>query len=239
MSKKKSTWDRIRAAFKSKDEAALEEALEDAETADSDGDDDDEKDKDGDKSTKTSDSATLAAIQKTLDSMNKRFTDMESELKEIKEKKDDDGKTGDTVLEAEEAERNTEAKGETYTGDMASVRQRAEILAPGFKLPTFDSKAKAADAICSCQRRALDAAYATDGGRAAITPFLAGRAPEFETMDSGTVNTIFTGAAELMRHTNNARGMRSGINTRDFGRQTTVADVNQRNRQFWAGRSGQ
>ena len=107
--------------------------MEDAETADSDGDDDDEKDKDGDKSTKTSDSATLAAIQKTLDSMNKRFTDMESELKEIKEKKDDDGKTGDTVLEAEEAERNTEAKGETYTGDMASVRQRAEILAPGFR----------------------------------------------------------------------------------------------------------
>ena len=36
---------------------------------------------------------------------------------------------------------------------MATVRSHAEILAPGIKLPTFDSKkVKTADAICACQR---------------------------------------------------------------------------------------
>lgn len=240
MSKKKSTWDRIRAAFKSKDEAALEEALGEAETSDADGDDDDDKGKDDDKSTKTGDSATLAAIKKTLDSMAKQFKDMESELKELKEKQvEDGGKTGDTVLEAEEAEHNTEAKGETYTGDMATVRSGAEILAPGIKLPTFDSKkVKTADAVCACQRKALETAYATDAGRAAIDPFLAGRAPEFGTMDSSSVSTIFNGAAALRRHQNNTSGVRSGISTRDFGRPSTVSSINEQNRKFWDARTG-
>lgn len=236
MSKKKSTWDRIRAAFKSKDEAALEEALEDAETSDADGDDD--NDKDADKSAKTGDSATLGKILKTLDALNKRVGDMEAAAKE-KEEKDDEKETKDTILEAEEAKHNTEAKGETYTGDMATVRSGAEILAPGIKLPTFDSKAvKTADAVCACQRKALETAYATDAGRAAIDPFLAGRAPEFGTMDASSVSTIFNGAAALRRHQNNTSGVRSGISTRDFGRPSTVSSINEQNRKFWDARTG-
>ncbi|WP_029953932.1 DUF2213 domain-containing protein [Achromobacter sp. DH1f] len=239
MSKKKITWDRIRAAFKSKDEAALEEALGEAETADDESEEERKAREEKESSSKTGDSATLAAIQKTLDSMSKRFTDMESEIKEIKEKQDDDGKTGDTVLEAEEAEHNAAAKGETYTGDMATVRSGAEILAPGIKLPTFDSKkVKTADAVCACQRKALETAYATDEGRAAIDPFLAGRAPEFGTMDASSVSTIFNGAAALRRHQNNTSGVRSGISTRDFGRPSTVSSINEQNRKFWDARTG-
>ncbi|WP_249205088.1 DUF2213 domain-containing protein [Achromobacter sp. Marseille-Q0513] len=234
MSKKKSTWDRIRAAFKSKDEAALEEALEDAETADADGDDDD-KDKDDDKSAKTGDGATLDAILGAVQKLTKRVGDMEAKMDE----KDDEKETKDTVLEAEEAEHNSEAKGETYTGDMATVRSGAEILAPGIKLPTFDSKkVKTADAVCACQRKALETAYATDAGRAAIDPFLAGRAPEFGTMDAASVSTIFNGAAALRRHQNNASGVRSGITTRDFGRPSTVSSINEQNRKFWDARTG-
>lgn len=227
--------DKLRKAFKSQDEAAMEEALKESKTAD--GDDDDDEGDDKDKAAKTGDRATLDAILGEVRALSKRVGDMEAKQDEDDEERK---KTGDTVLNAEEAEKNAEAKGETYTGDMASVRQRAEILAPGLKLPTFDAKAvKTADAICTCQRRALDAAFATETGRAAVQPFLAGRAPDFATMDAGAVNTIFTGAVELMRHTNNSRGLRDGIGTRDFGRQTTVADLNQRNRQFWADRSAQ
>ncbi|WFC70512.1 DUF2213 domain-containing protein [Achromobacter denitrificans] len=234
MSKKKSTWDRIRAAFKSKDEAALEEALEDAETADADGDDDD-KDKDDDKSAKTGDGATLDAILGAVQKLTKRVGDMEAKMDE----KDDEKETKDTVLEAEKAEHNSEAKGETYTGDMATVRSGAEILAPGIKLPTFDSKkVKTADAVCACQRKALETAYATDAGRAAIDPFLAGRAPEFGTMDAASVSTIFNGAAALRRHQNNTSGVRSGITTQDFGRPSTVSSINEQNRKFWDARTG-
>ncbi len=234
MSKKKSTWDRIRAAFKSKDEAALEEALEDAETSDADGDDD-EKEKDDDKSAKTGDGATLDAILGAVQKLAKRVGDMEAKMDE----KDDEKETKDTVLEAEEAEHNPEAKGETYTGDMATVRSGAEILAPGIKLPTFDSKnVKTADAVCACQRKALETAYATDAGRAAIDPFLAGRAPEFGTMDASSVLTIFNGAAALRRHQNNTSGVRSGITTQDFGRPSTVSSINEQNRKFWDARTG-
>ncbi len=132
----KKTWmDKLRAALKTKDEAGVEEALQEAETADADGDDED-KDKD-DKSGKTGDSATLAKIMTTLDAMNKRIGDMEAKM----EKDDDeDGKTEDTVLEAEEAESNPEAKGRNLYGRHGHVRSHAEILAPGLKLPTFDSK---------------------------------------------------------------------------------------------------
>jgi hypothetical protein len=230
----KKTWmDKLRAALKTKDEAGVEEALKEAETADGEGDED--KDKDEDKSGKTGDSAVLAQIQKTLDAMNKRIGDMEAKMEE----KDEEKETKDTVLEAEEAEKNPEAKGEAYTGDMATVRSHAEILAPGIKLPTFDSKkVKTADAICACQRKALEAAYATDTGRAAIEPFLAGRGAEFATMDASAVATIFNGAAALRRHQNNTSGVRSGISTRDFGRATTVASINDQNRKFWDARTG-
>jgi hypothetical protein len=231
----KKTWmDKLRAALKTKDEAGVEEALKEAETADGDGDDDKDKDKNDDKSGKTGDA--LAKIMSTLDAMNKRIGDMEAKLDE---KDDDEKETKDAVLEAETAESNTEAKGETYTGDMATVRSHAEILAPGIKLPTFDSKkVKTADAICACQRKALETAYATDAGRAAIDPFLGGRPAEFMTMDAGAVSTIFNGAAALRRHQNNTSGARSGITTRDFGRAATVASINQQNRDFWTARAG-
>ncbi|WP_427183538.1 DUF2213 domain-containing protein [Bordetella bronchialis] len=233
MAKKQSTWDRIRAAFKSKDEAALEEALEEAETADADGDGDKDKDKDDDKSGKTGDA--LAKIFTTLDAMNKRIGDMEAKMDE----KDDDGETKDTVIEAEEAEKNPEAKGEAYTGDMATVRSHAEILAPGIKLPTFDGKkVKTADAICACQRKALETAYATDAGRQVIEPFLGDRAPEFSTMDASAVATIFSGASALRRHMNNQAGARNAISTQDFGRVSPVASINTRNREFWNARTG-
>ncbi|OWT69270.1 hypothetical protein CEY04_27590 [Achromobacter sp. HZ28] len=232
----KKTWmDKLRAAFKSKDEAAMEEALKEADTTDAEGDEDDDKDKD-DKSGKTGDSVMLGKILKTLDALNKRVGDMEAAAKEKDD--EDENKTKDTVLEAEEAKANTEAKGETYTGDMATVRSNAEILAPGIKLPTHDSKTKTADAICACQRKALDTAYGTDAGRAAIDVFLAGRAPEFGTMDASAVATIFNGAAALRRHQNNTSGARSGISTRDFGRATTVASINDQNRKFWDARTG-
>lgn len=235
MSKKMSTWDRIRAAFKSKDEAAMEEALNEAETADAEGEEDDDKEKD-DKSGKTGDSATLGKILKTLDALNKRVGDMEAKMDEKDD--EDENKTKDTVLEAEEAESNPEAKGETYTGDMAIVRSHAEILSPGIKLPTYDSKkVKTADAICACQRKALDTAYATDAGRAAIEPFLHGREPEFSTMDAGAVAQIFSGAAALRRHLNNQAGARSGIGTQDFGRVGKIASINAGNREFWNGRA--
>jgi hypothetical protein len=233
----KKTWmDKLRAALKTKDEAGVEEALKEAETGDAEGDEDEDKEKDDDKSAKTGDKATLDAILNAVNALSKRVGDMEAAAKEKDD--EDDKETTDTVLEAEEAETDKEAKGETYTGDMASVRSNAEILAPGFKLPTLDSKTKTADAVCACQRKALETAYGTDAGRAAIDPFLFGRKPDFSTMDAGAVSQIFNGAAALRKHQNNQAGVRSGIGTQDFGRVNKIASINAAHREYWGARTG-
>ncbi|MFX6040239.1 hypothetical protein ABTE96_19930, partial [Acinetobacter baumannii] len=92
------------------------------------------------------------------------------------EKKDKTGDNGD-MTEAETAAKLDESDVDLYTGDAAaSIPSRAEILAPGIKLPTLDAKMNTKDraaALCKCQRKALDLAYQTEAGKKAIAPFLA------------------------------------------------------------------
>lgn len=166
-----------------------------------------------------------------------RFEGLESMVKAIMDKLE--GKTGDTILEPEPAKPNPEAMGETYTGDsLRKLAERAEILAPGFKLPTFDAaKGMTADAACACQRKALATAYDTEAGRKAIEPFLGGKTADFAGMKPEQVAAIFAGAAEVRRTQNNAAGIRSGITTRDFGGPMSAAEINARNRAYWDGRS--
>jgi len=236
--KTKRTWmDRVRTAFKAKDEAALEEALEGAKTDDEDEDDD--KDESG--KTKTGDSAALASILKTMKSMDKRMADMEAEVKKITEDEDpDDGdasKTKDDILEAEAAAKNAEASGKTYTGDaevMTDLRSRSEIIAPGITFHTRDAKTKTADHVCTCQRLALTKAMQTGDGKMLVEPFLAGR--DLSTMTADQVAATFVGVTEFAKLQNNATGARASITTKDFGRAPmSVADINQRNREFWNG----
>lgn len=229
----KRTWlDRVRTAFKANDEAALEEALEESKTEDEEGEEENKE------KAKTGDSATLDAILKAVNSLSTRVGDMEGKLEgltEDEDEEDDKGKTEDDILNAEEAEHNSEASGKTYTGDAAlltDLRSRAEILAPGITFGTRDSKVKTTDHICACQRQALNKAMATDGGKAIVEPFLMGRALDKMTADQ--VAAAFTGASELAKQRNNAAGTRTSITTKDFGRTTSVSDINKRNREFWS-----
>lgn len=138
----------------------------------------------------------------------------------------------DTVIEAEST--SPADTGKTYTGDaFRTTLARAEILAPSIALPTKDA-AKGKSAIEAIQRKALSVAYATEAGKNRIDPFLNGRAIKSLTGDS--LNAVFVGAAELTRMQNNANGIRAGVSTMDFGRTNTVAEINARNREFWANR---
>ncbi|MGD1324968.1 hypothetical protein ACNHE5_08610 [Pandoraea pnomenusa] len=113
---------------------------------------------------------------------------------------------------------------------------RAEILSPGIKLPTLDAKMSTKDraaALCKCQRKALDNAYQTEAGKAAIDPFLGGRTADFDAMPMASVHATFTGAAELMKARNNSGAGASKVTTRDFGTRKSVADINAENRKFW------
>ena len=233
--KTKRTWkDRVLTAFRAKDEAALEEALEGAKT----GDEDEDDDKDENGKAKTGDSAALASILKTMKSMDKRMADMEAEVKKITEDDDDDdqdGKTKDNLLEPEPVNKTTEALGTAYTGDaevMTDLRSRAEVLVPGITLATRDAKVKTSDHVCSCQRAALSAAMQTADGKTIVEPFLIGR--DLSKMTADQVSAVFVGASELAKAKNNSAGTRTTINTKDFGRPPlSVDEINKRNKEFW------
>lgn len=233
MSKKKqlSFADRLRRAFMSKDAEAAEALAKEAETADEDEDEDEEKGK-----AKTGDAATLDAILKAVKALGARVGDMEGKMDELTKDDDeeDEAKTKDTVLEAEEAESNSESSGKTYTGDAAlltDLRSRAEILAPGITFATRDAKVKTADHICTCQRQALGKAMDTEGGKAIVEPFLMGRALDKMTADQ--VSAAFTGASELAKRSNNSQGARVSTTTKDFGRTRSISDINTANQAFW------
>jgi hypothetical protein len=233
--KTKRTWmDRVRTAFKAKDEAALEEALEGAKT----GDEDEDDDKDENGKAKTGDSAALASILKTMKSMDKRMADMEAEVKKITEdddQDDQDGKTKDNLLEPEPVNKTAEALGTAYTGDaevMTDLRSRAEVLVPGITLATRDAKVKTSDHVCSCQRAALATAMQTADGKTIVEPFLVGR--DLSKLTADQVSAVFVGASELAKVRNNNAGTRTTINTKDFGRAPlSVDEINKRNKEFW------
>ncbi|MDC4508729.1 DUF2213 domain-containing protein [Acinetobacter baumannii] len=226
----------------------IDEALEKAKSTDEEDveTEDDDEDDDG----KTTDAAinrellkTLKTVQTTVQTFDERLSNLEkkktkdSESETEDDDEEDDGKgkeTEDDILEAEQAQKLSEQGIQNHTGDsLQEVLSRAEVLVPGFKMPTFDS-ANNGPAVLNTKRNVLKQAYATEDGQKALKPFV-GATPNFDTMPAYTVDAAFIGASELIKQQNNAAGVRSGISTRDFGRAPlTPAEINKRNREHWA-----
>ncbi|MGM1003044.1 DUF2213 domain-containing protein [Acinetobacter haemolyticus] len=221
----------------------VDQAIEAAEqTSDSD-DDDETKDDDEpeDKKSKTGDAAFQAEMRKFMKTMDKRMSAIEKKKTKDSEKEEteDDDEPGEEtkddgdLTDPEKAEKLSDEGVQSYTGDsLKEVISRAEILSPGYRMPTFDS-AKNGKAVLNVKRQVLKASYATQDGQKAITPFV-GANPDFDKLPVYTIDAAFAGASELIKQQNNALGVRSGIKTSDFGRAApTPADINARNREFW------
>lgn len=234
--KKKSWKDRMMAAFKTGDEKEVEKIASEVKDEDESEEEREAREK------KEKDSKTEDSLKKVLDAikaLDERMEKLESKDQE-EDDDDDDGETMDTVIGAETAGKLSDAGVKLYTGDSAkNIPALAEILAPGTKLPTFDAKttdAQRALSLCKCQRKALDAAYQTDAGRAAIDPFLGGNKADFGRLPLPVLNAAFVGAANLMRAKNNDGTNKAALSTKDFGRPTSVSDINARNREFYSKR---
>lgn len=244
---KRSFADRIRAAFMAKDAEAAEELANEAEAMDEESEAEREAREAKEKEAKTGDA--LGQILKTVKALDSRLAKIEArdeeseEERKAREAKEKEGKTGDDgdLTNAETAGKLNQAEVDLYTGDAAaSIPSRAEILSPGIKLPTLDSKMATADraaALCKCQRKALDLAFQTDAGKTAIAPFLGGKTADFEKLPAALVHAAFMGASELMKAQNNGRAHDSVAKTKDFGKPRTVAEINAANRKYWADRS--
>lgn len=219
----------------------IDEALEEAkETQDSEEETEDEDDEEESKS-KTADAKFQAEMRKFMKTMDARMSALEkaktndSDEEETEDEDEEESETKDDILEAEKAEKAD--MGTTYTGDsLQDLRSRAEILAPGLKLPTLDSASKdIAKVANTAKRNALKQAYATADGLKAIGPFVGGANADIDALPAYTIDAAFVGASELIKQQNNLKGVRTGVTTKDFGRAApTPSDINAKNRAFWS-----
>jgi hypothetical protein len=123
------------------------------------------------------------------------------------------------------------------TGDSASLvaefqdaKSRAEILAPGIKFPTLDSKAdkkKTIDSLCAFRRRALTVALA--GEHEDLVKVVTGGS-DVSKLTCDSAKAFFNAASELVKRKNVAPKMQ--IQTND--NQSSFDDINERHKKFWA-----
>jgi len=152
---------------------------------------------------------------------------------------DDDDELDDVTEDGDAATNTAAGGGSQKTGDSAAVhelfqeaRARAEILAPGVNLPTFDAKSslkKTTDSLCVLRRRALRAALATPNADL-VKSVLGGADVKALTCDSAAV--VFNAASELVKARNSHAGTHRQA-TGDGAKPDTFTDINERNRTFW------
>lgn len=214
---------KIRKMFATKDADGLEKVLD----SEMPGDDDDD---DGKK--KTSDSVdslakTVDSLAKTLDAFMKAQTTKDEAAAALI----NNVGTPAAKLDPGKIETGDEDAAETaeVMDSMKHFASRAEILVPGYKVPTTDS-VKKRDHVTDAMRKVLSAAPTE-----AVEPFLRGRT--VDSLPHVEVPAVFAGAAALAAGRNNGQG-RTSIQTKDFGKAPlSLADINDRNAEFWAKRT--
>jgi hypothetical protein len=155
------------------------------------------------------DEAAHAEQSQVVATKDAEIADLKAKLAAATKTKDDEGETE----EEKKAREAKEAKDkESSTMDAATVAQLhtrtaagAEILSPGLKLATMDaaSDVKATfDAICACQKLALDNAYKTPTGKTVLESLV----PGFDTskLTTDQIGANFFAAASMMGAGNNA-----------------------------------
>lgn len=188
---------------------------------------------------------------------NARFEKLEAALAGIKggttdsDEDEDDGKTQDDADVDEgktyDADEDEGEKGAGKTQDRArrtrdsaaletsfqDMIARAEILAPGIRIPTFDSKAdpvRTRDRMCAFKRRVLVEAAEGDFAEQVGT-VTTGRPVSKLTCDQ--VGIAFAGASELAKAANNV-GSIGFVHEHKATAPRSIAEINAKNRAHWA-----
>ena len=198
----------------------------------------------------------LDKIEGSVASLVKMFKDAAEEEEEEKKKAAVDRKSKDAECEegckcpecvkkkeTEDAEEEEKQFGKSKDAApiLQEVMYRSSILAPDLSRPTMDavksmSKKTFDESICLLKRKSLDAAYKTEDGKAAITPFLMGQPADFLTMDCKSMDVAFIGASEVMK-----QGSRQNVQhkTSDIMKgAVSVSSINDANKKFWDARKG-
>lgn len=157
-------------------------------------------------------------------------------------KKDEPVKTTDeTLTEERKAELERKKAGTTdsvsLTAEFRDTVAKAEILAPGVRLPSFDAKAKPVstnDAMCGLRRRALQSAFDSAERKLHVAPFVDAK-PDFKTMTCDAIKTVFAGASELAKRANAPSFTTDAgpLKARNAGTRDSIAEMNAAAAQLW------
>lgn len=170
---------------------------------------------------------TLANLVKTVDALTKVVATLTKDSDDEEKKTEDEDEEKKTEDDDEEKKETADAMRETVS--------RAEILVPGFVVPTADAATVTRDSVTTLRRKVLADAMKNTDVVAAVTPLLAGRTLDALTADA--VDSVFVGASEMVKLKNNSRGQRNAAPTKDFGgAPKTPAEINRLNSEFWAKR---
>jgi hypothetical protein len=210
---------RILAAMRSGDAALIRRTADDVEAAEAEAKRvEDEEAETAAEAAKKETADTIASLRATVDELIAKVEELT--------KDGDDGLDENGQPTENDAEESDDDKKKTADA-MRDTVSRAEILAPGFKMPTADGKIKGVERVAIAQRKALSEYAKT----ADLAPLLAGRT--VDAMSAAEVATTFVAASEIARATNNSRGARHAVSTKDFGPATTAAEINRRNAEFY------
>lgn len=160
-----------------------------------------------------------------------------------------EGMTEDEGHEAGETKAEEAKEEKTMTKDSVNLEAiyqatlaKAEILVPGFRMPTFDSKAarnKTLDAMCQARRKVLDTAYSTRDGKELIDSVSGVRTLDLAKMQCTQVSSIFNAASGAKKLLNNraATGDSKQVpadQSKPSNAVRSIVDLNKANSEFWA-----
>lgn len=145
--------------------------------------------------------------------------------------------TGDKAKKARDSKYLEEAFQDTVS--------KAEVLAPGYTVPTFDAKAppvKTFRAIDRLRRSTLDLAYNKPETRGVIDQALSGRTFDSKRISFGHARVLFNVVAGAAAASNNSRATdtrqgaadNNGATHRVAGSVQSLADINKRNAEVYA-----
>lgn len=166
------------------------------------------------------------------------------EIEEGQEGMTDDEGYEEGETKAEEAKEKTPMTKDSV--NLEAIYQatlaKAEILVPGFRMPTFDSKAarnKTLDAMCQARRKVLDTAYSTRDGKELIDSVSGVATLDLAKMQCTQVSGIFNAAAGAKKLLNNraATGDSKQVpadQTKPSNAMRSIADLNKANTEYWA-----
>jgi hypothetical protein len=146
-----------------------------------------------------------AALEKLATKDSKKKT--KDKTKDAEEEEETDDSDEDETDDSDEEEETNDAA--SHFRMFQDTASRAELITPGFRMPTFDSQEKSTkrvkDTLCSAKRKVLDKAYESEQGKRFIDPLLNGKKASFDKMPCQVLDAMFISVSEMYRVANTAR----------------------------------